>query len=328
MSATGPDSGAVSPPPLPLHVVEQFALGLQLRNQGYRGRFAPSPTGPLHAGNLRTALLAWLGARLARGVILLRIDDLDAPRNRPGAVEAIQTDLAWLGLTWDGPVELQSRQRGLYATVLSGLRRGGWLYPCRCSRRMLADVSAPHGASPIYPGTCRRQPPDWSARGGRLPSWRLRLPPGSIRWQERYAAPGCLDAATQVGDVVLRRADGFLAYHLATAVDELRLGITEVVRGVDLWPATGPQVALMGLLGMAPPAYGHVPLLCDGRGQRLSKRDGAEGLEGMRRRGLDAPAVIGLLAAGAGLVPTGSRLSATELLQEVRPQSLAQALQA
>jgi len=153
VSSTGPDSGAVSPPPLPLHVVEQFAVGLQLRNQGYRGRFAPSPTGPLHAGNLRTALLAWLSARLAGGVILLRIDDLDAPRNRPGAVEALQADLAWLGLTWDGPVELQSRQRGLYATVLSGLRRGGWLYPCRCSRRMLADVSAPHGASPIYPGT-------------------------------------------------------------------------------------------------------------------------------------------------------------------------------
>lgn len=340
MSVTGPDlaaaslSAASSPfqsplsLPLPLHVQEQLQAGLQLRHQGYRGRFAPSPTGPLHAGNLRTALLTWLAAHQAGGVMLLRIDDLDTPRNRPGAVEAIQADLRWLGLTWDGPVEVQSRQRGLYATVLSGLRRAGWLYPCRCSRRLLADLSAPHGAWPLYPGTCRGLLPDWSARGGRLPSWRLRLPPGEICWQERFAAPGRLDAATQVGDVVLRRADGFLAYHLATAVDELRLGITEVVRGVDLWPSTGPQVALMALLGMAPPAYGHVPLACDAQGQRLSKRDGAEGLEGMRRQGLDGPAVIGRLAASAGLVPAGSRLSADELLQELGPQALARALQA
>ena len=313
---------------LPCHVQEQLSAGLQLRRQGYRGRFAPSPTGPLHAGNLRTALLAWLVARLAGGQILLRIDDLDTPRNRAGAAEAIQADLRWLGLNWDGPVQLQSRQRGLYATVLSSLRRAGWLYPCRCSRRMLADVSAPHGAMPVYPGTCRGLDLDWSARGGRLPSWRVRLPPGPIHWQERFAAPGCLDAATQVGDVVLRRADGFLAYHLATAVDELRLGITEVVRGVDLWPATAPQVALMTMLGMGPPAYGHVPLACDGQGQRLSKRDGAAGLEGMRRQGLDSPEVIGRLAASAGLVPAGSRLSAEELLQELTPQALNRALQA
>lgn len=316
------------PPPLPRHVRELVEAGQSHRAQGYRGRFAPSPTGPLHSGNLRTALLAWLAARLAGGVVLLRIDDLDSPRNRSGAVEAIQADLAWLGLDWDGPAEFQSQRRGLYASVLSALRRGGWLYPCRCSRRLLADISAPHGAMPVYPGTCRGGEADWSARQGRLPSWRLRLPPGALCWEERCAAPGCLDGASQVGDVVLRRADGFLAYHLATAVDELRLGITEVVRGVDLWSSTAPQVAVMRLLGAAPPAYRHVPLCRDAQGQRLSKRNAATGLEGLRALGLDAPAVIGRLAASTGLVPPGSRLSAAELAQELTATRFVRALQA
>lgn len=301
---------------------------MALRQQGYRGRFAPSPTGPLHRGNLRTALLSWLAARLAGGEWLLRIDDLDSPRNRAGAEEEIVADLRWLGLAWDGPLWRQSARRGVYATVLSALRRAGWLYPCRCSRRLLADISAPHGAPPLYPGHCRGLGLGWAAEGDRLPSWRWRLPAGPILWRERFGPPGFLDGPSQVGDVVLRRADGFLAYHLATAVDELSLGISEVVRGEDLFWATGPQVALMGLLGGEPPGYGHVPLWRDAQGQRLSKREGAEGLAGMRRRGLDAPAVIGELAASAGLVPAGSRLSAAELLQELNPGLFAERLRA
>jgi len=269
-----------------------------------------------------------LAARLAGGEWLLRIDDLDTPRNRPGAEQSIQADLRWLGLQWDGPIWRQSVRRGTYATVLSALRASGWLYPCRCSRRMLADISAPHGAPPVYPGHCRDLHLGWAAQAGRLPSWRWRLPSGSIEWRERFAGEGRLDGPSQVGDVVLRRADGFLAYHLATAVDELSLGITEVVRGEDLFWATGPQVALMRLLGREPPSYGHVPLCRDAQGQRLSKRDGAEGLAGLRRQGLDAAAVIGELAASAGLVPTGSRLSAAELVQSLDPGSFAQRLRA
>ena len=130
---------------LPDHLCEQMEEGQRLRNQGYRGRFAPSPTGPLHLGNLRTALVSWLQARLANGAWLLRVDDLDKPRNRVGAVESLQHDLHWLGLDWDGPVVFQSRRRGLYNSVLSALRRQGKLYACRCSRRMLADISAPTG---------------------------------------------------------------------------------------------------------------------------------------------------------------------------------------
>ena len=312
--------------PLPSPVEALFAEGVRQRQQGYRGRFAPSPTGALHRGNLRTALLSWLHARLRGGAWLLRLDDLDTPRNRPGAEASILADLRWLGLDWDGPLLRQSERRGLYATVLSALRRQGVLYPCRCSRRLLADVSAPHGAAPVYPGTCRSGAGGWGLQQGRLPSWRLRIGPGLLRWPEAYGPSGCLDAATAVGDVVRRRADGYLAYHLATAVDELSLGITDVVRGNDLWSSTGAQVAVMAVLGASPPAYGHVPLWCDAAGKRLSKREGAEGLAGYRQRGWDAAAVIGDLAASAGLVPAGTRLSASELLQELSSARLDHAL--
>jgi glutamyl-tRNA synthetase len=248
---------------------------------------------------------------------LLRIDDLDSPRNRAGATDSILEDLQWLGLTWDGPPVFQGQRRGLYASVLSALRRDGLLYPCRCSRRLLADISAPHGRLSVYPGFCRGLPPLWGPQNQRLPSWRLRLPATTLYWQERVAAEGCMDGIHQVGDLVLRRADGLIAYHLATAVDELALGISDVLRGADLWSATGAQVAVMGVLGHAPPRYSHVPLWHDKQGQRLSKREGSAGLSGLRAQGLDAPGVIGLLAASAGLVPQGSRLSSNELLQEI-----------
>ena len=303
---------------LPEGVRCQLAAGESSRRAGAaRGRYAPSPTGPLHLGNLRTALLSWLITRLQGGQWLLRIDDLDTPRNRPGAEAAILADLHWLGLAWDGPLIRQSERRGLYATVLSSLRRAGCLYPCRCSRRMLADVSAPHGQAPVYPGHCRGRPPAWGLQNGRLPSWRLAMAPGDLCWQEQVAAPGCLDAIGDVGDVVLRRADGFLAYHLATAVDELSLGITDVVRGMDLWAATGPQVAVMERLGGSPPRFWHLPLWRDAEGRRLSKRDGSRGIQALREAGLDGPAALGLLASSLDLVPAGSRLSSDELLQQL-----------
>jgi len=313
---------------LPDHLIGRMLDGVRQRQGGYRGRFAPSPTGPLHRGNLRTALLSWLDARLQAGSWLLRLDDLDVPRNKAGAAESIQADLRWLGLEWDGPVLYQSGRRGLYSTVLSVLRRGGLLYPCACSRRMLADISAPHGGLQVYPGFCRGLPRLWGPREGRLPSWRLQLGEGSLLWQERFARPGRVDGRSAVGDPVLRRADGLVAYHLATALDELLLGISDVVRGEDLWSSTAPQVAVMAALGQQPPRYGHVPLWRDGHGQRLSKRQGAEGVEGFRSRGLDGPAVVGELAASLGLVPAGSRLSAQELLASVDLATLERSLRA
>ncbi|MDE0647792.1 MAG: tRNA glutamyl-Q(34) synthetase GluQRS [Cyanobacteria bacterium MAG IRC4_bin_6] len=289
-----------------------------------RARFAPTPSGPLHLGNLRTALLAWLHCRLQGGVFLLRIDDLDRPRLQPGAEDAILRDLRWLGLDWDegpdiggphGPYR-QSGRRWRYHQALSRLRRRGLLFPCRCSRRLLAAVSAPHAPAPLYPGTCRNRQ-DWGPEQGKLPSWRWRAPSRHCHVPEmlRPAPEGWLP--TMVGDVVLRRADGFVAYHLATAVDEMAMGITQVFRGADLLPTTAVQVALMEELGGTPPRYWHGPLLLDRHGQRLAKRAGSMGVESLRQAGRDAPAVVGALAASVGLLRGRQRLSAAELLSEL-----------
>jgi glutamyl/glutaminyl-tRNA synthetase len=281
---------------LPDHLSQVLQNGQRLRQQGYRGRFAPTPSGPLHLGNVRTALLSWLRARLSNGQWLLRVDDLDTPRIRPGAIESVLQDLRWLGLNWDGPLVLQSRRRGLYGSFLSTFRRQGYLYPCRCSRREL-------GGATIYPGTCSRLDQDWGLRDARLPAWRLRV-----------AEP----FDTVVGDVVLRRADGVIAYHLATSIDELALGINEVVRGQDLVSVCAAQRAVITSLGMASPRYGHVPLLFDASGQKLSKRDHATGLSSLRDRGEVAAQVIGQLAATLGLVSPACAISAEELLEELR----------
>ena len=281
---------------LPDHLSQVLQNGQRLRQQGYRGRFAPTPSGPLHLGNVRTALLSWLRARLSNGQWLLRVDDLDTPRIRPGAIESVLQDLRWLGLNWDGPLVLQSRRRGLYGSFLSTFRRQGYLYPCRCSRREL-------GGATIYPGTCSRLDQDWGLRDARLPAWRLRV-----------AEP----FDTVVGDVVLRRADGVIAYHLATSIDELALGINEVVRGQDLVSVCAAQRAVITSLGMASPRYGHVPLLLDASGQKLSKRDHATGLSSLRDRGEVAAQVIGQLAASLGLVSPACAISAEELLEELR----------
>ena len=292
---------------LPLHLQRVLTASTGLYQGRYVGRFAPTPSGPLHLGNLRTALLSWLVARREGGVWLLRIDDLDTPRLRAGAVLSALDDLRWLGLDWDGPVVLQSQRRGLYNAVLSHLRRTGLLYACRCSRRQLAGV-------PIYPGTCRELDLAWGWQHNRLPAWRLQV--------QGKACASC-------GDVVVRRADGVIAYHLASAVDELACGITEVVRGADLAPVRWAQEAVMEAIGQPPPAYRHVPLLCDAHGDKLAKREGSAGLRPLRDQGATPADVIGSLAQGLHLVPAGIALTAQELLARVssRPQALDTCLQ-
>ena len=283
---------------LPHHLRSLQAEVADLRASSRRGRYAPSPTGRLHLGNLRTALLSWLITRLQGGEWLLRIDDLDTPRVRSGAVLSALEDLRWLGLDWNGPVLLQSRRRGLYNAVLSHLRRCGLVYACRCSRRQLGGVS-------VYPGTCRELGLAWGWKDHRLPAWRLRV--------QDQTGGSC-------GDVVVRRADGFIAYHLATAVDELCFGITEVVRGADLQPVKEAQVAVMAALGCAAPRYRHVPLLCDASGHKLAKREGSEGLAPWQERGARPEQVVGYLAAQLQLVPAGSVISASELVAEMGHQ--------
>jgi glutamyl-tRNA synthetase len=281
---------------LPDHLNQVLQNGQGLSQQGYRGRFAPTPSGPLHLGNVRTALLSWLRARLNNGQWLLRVDDLDTPRIRSGAIESVLKDLRWLGLNWDEPVVLQSRRRGLYSSFLSILRKQGYLYPCRCSRRQLDGAT-------IYPGTCRGVRQGWGVKDERLPAWRLRV-------VEPFA--------TEVGDVVLRRTDGVIAYHLATSIDELALGINEVVRGQDLEAVWAAQSAVITSLGMTSPRYGHVPLLCDPSGEKLSKRAHATGLSSLRERGEASAQVIGRLATSLGLVSPATAISAEELLEELR----------
>ena len=272
--------------------------GQQLRSQRVCGRFAPTPSGPLHLGNLRTALLSWLHARLQRGLWLLRIDDLDTPRIRPGATESVLNDLQWLGLHWDGPVVFQSQRRGLYGSFLSALRRQNLIYACRCSRRQLAGISR-------YPGTCRGQGLSWGYDDGRLPAWRLTAP-------EPYAS--------SCGDPVVRRADGFVAYHLATVVDELTLGITHVVRGEDLIVASSAHQAVAAVLDQPSPAYQHVPLLLTDGGDKLSKRNQDSGIAPLKVLGWGPEQLVGQLASSLQLVPRGTHLSVNELLEDLRMQ--------
>ena len=279
---------------IPDHLQRQLDQGLLLRSSGgYRGRYAPSPTGVLHQGNLQTALISWLQARQRCGTWLLRIDDLDTPRNRPGAVEAIEADLRWLGLDWDGPTILQSRRKGVYDSWLSWFRRSGQVFPCRCSRRELAGLA-------LYPGTCRTAGHPWGWQNQRLPSWRLQVPNSDPEGS---------------GDVVLRRSDGFIAYQLATVLDELAFGITDVVRGEDLHQALPAQRSIYRALDQTPPRFHHGPLVCDRSGNKLSKREASAGLDALREQGMDDADVVGLLASGLDLVDEGSRLTALELLE-------------
>ncbi|MBF6592231.1 MAG: tRNA glutamyl-Q(34) synthetase GluQRS, partial [Ktedonobacterales bacterium] len=281
-----------------------------------RGRYAPSPSGALHLGNLRTALLAWLFARRAGGEFILRIEDLDRPRVRPGAAARMLADLRWLGLEWDegpdiggalGPY-IQSQRLALYDAALARLRERGRLYPCYCTRAELARIaSAPHGPDDTlpYPGTCR----ELSARArrrheatGRQPSLRFRVPGTTTRFVDRLAGPVSERLATTVGDFIVRRGDGIIAYQLAVVVDDALMGITQVVRGADLLSSTARQLALFEALDAPPPTeFAHVPLAVDAAGARLAKRDASAGLAAQRATpGIGPERVLGALAASCG----------------------------
>jgi glutamyl-tRNA synthetase len=263
------------------------------------GRLAPSPTGRLHLGNARTFLAAWLSARAAGGRILLRVEDLDRPRVRPGAVEALFADLGRLGFDWDGEVVTQSRRTALYAAALDRLKAGECVYPCTCSR---ADVeraaSAPHADEdgPTYPGTCAgRRTADAEALAGRRFAWRFRVqrtPPFSDGLHGRVA----LDLQQRGGDFVVWRSDGVPAYQLAVVVDDAAQGVTEVVRGDDLLSSTPRQLLLYEALGLAAPQFLHVPLVLGPDGRRLAKRHGPSAVGELLAAGVAPERLIGWLA--------------------------------
>jgi glutamyl-tRNA synthetase len=294
-----------------------------------RGRFAPSPTGPLHLGNARTALLSWLAARSAGGGYVMRVEDLDGPRVKPGLEARILAELRWLGLDWDegpdvggprGPYR-QSERGQRYADALARLRDAGRVYPCFCSRAEIAAASqAPHGASddgPRYPGTCRALSAAAAARraaAGRRPAWRFAAEPGAIGFDDGVHGAQAFDVAATVGDFVVARADGVASYQLAVVVDDAAMEVTDVVRGDDLLPSTARQLLLYRALGLPIPRFAHLPLVVGADGERLAKRHGARSLGELREAGTDPEAVTGLLAEISGLAPPGVRVAPGELV--------------
>lgn len=291
------------------------------------GRFAPSPSGRMHPGNLLCALLAWLSAKSAGGRFLLRIEDLDTARCRPAYAAQLEDDLRWLGLCWDeggaaggphGPY-VQSRRTALYRAALERLESQGLVYPCFCTRAQLHAASAPHREDglAVYPGTCARLTED--AVRARLreapqpPALRLRVPDETIAFTDGHLGPFHESLRTECGDFLLRRSDGLYAYQLAVVVDDAAMGVTEVVRGSDLLSSTPRQLLLYRLLDLTPPRFFHFPLLLSGDGRRLSKRDGALEL-GTLRSCCDPSELVGKLAFLAGLNPSAEPRTPEQLL--------------
>ncbi len=241
----------------------------------YVGRFAPSPTGPLHFGSLVAALASWLDARAVGGTWLLRMEDLDKPREQPGAADTILRQLETLGLTWDGAVLYQSTRAARYRTALDRLARAGQTYLCGCSRREIADSALGIDGAHIYPGTCRNGlPPGKPAR-----ATRLRTDSEPITFVDRVQGACLQSVEREVGDFVVLRADGLFAYQLAVVVDDADQGVTDVVRGADLLDSTARQILLQHRLGFSTPRYAHLPVAVNAQGDKLSKQTGAAPLD-------------------------------------------------
>jgi glutamyl-queuosine tRNA(Asp) synthetase len=263
------------------------------------GRFAPSPTGELHLGNLRTALASWLSAKAQGGRWLIRMEDVDTARCRSTLGDAQLRDLEALGLVSDAPVLWQSRRHGAYQAALRALHGQGLLYPCQCTRKDLAQLaSAPHAEDGLraYPGTCRHRPLPFL----RADALRFRLPEGAVAWEDLLLGLQPDDPNPLTGDPLLHRRDGCYAYHLAVVVDDGHQGVTEVVRGADLRAVTATQIRLQEALGLARPRYAHLGMVVGPGGVRLGKRAGALGLAALAHRGVPAAEVLGWLGWSLG----------------------------
>lgn len=288
-----------------------------------RGRFAPSPTGYIHLGNVWTAFLAWLQVRQQKGTLILRIEDIDEQRSKSEYTQALLEDLAWLGLDWDeGPGKggpygpyIQQERYSLYEKALQVLQEKHLLYPCYCSRARLQAIGAPHeGERRLYDGHCFGMTEEQRRQMEREPSWRVHVPHFSISFTDGCYGPFSDYLPRVCGDFVVRRADGLYAYQLAVAIDDGSMGITHVLRGRDLLSSTAQQIWLMKVLGYTPPSYTHVPMLIDASGNRLSKRQQGITVRSLRERGVQADAILSALALAGGLVSEKRLYDKEELL--------------
>lgn len=285
------------------------------------GRFAPSPTGEMHLGNVLAALLSWLSARQQGGLWRLRIEDLDPQRSRQEYADRLMRDLEWLGLTWDGEVVYQSQRTAIYEQYLQQLHE--LTYPCTCTRNEILAAQAPHESDGrvVYPGTCR--PNGVESQKSKVESLitsidrpaaiRLMVPDELIEYEDLVYGHQAVNLATHCGDFILRRSDGVFAYQLAVVVDDAEMGVTEIVRGRDLLLSAAQQHYLRRILGFTQPVYCHHPLLVNTQGQRLCKRDQSLAIGAMRQRST-AEQIIGKLAHTIGLTPTPEPVTAEQLI--------------
>ena len=283
------------------------------------GRFAPSPTGRMHAGNVFAALVAWLVAKAQGGRMVLRTEDLDAQRSKREYVDAVQRDFERLGLTWDEGPFFQHDREEAYRAAFDALAARGLVYPCFCTRADLHAGSAPHrGEKPVYPGTCRGLSDEERAQrvaAGRTPAQRLAVPDRDVALQDLVQGSYRQNLARECGDFLVRRSDGAFAYQLAVVVDDAEQGVNSVVRGVDLLCSTPQQMHLQDLLGLPHPVYAHVPLVVAERDRRLSKRDHDAALDALLERFKTPEGVVGHIAGITGLAASCDPATPEELLQ-------------
>lgn len=281
------------------------------------GRFAPTPSGRMHLGNVFAALIAWLAVKKDGGHMVLRMEDLDTQRTSTEFAEVLRQDLLWLGLSWDEETQPQSQRSEVYREYFEKLKAMELLYPCYCTRSQLHSVNAPHlsDGTYVYTGTCRNLTEEERAAFNRAPAWRVKVPDQTWTVEDRIQGTYTENLATHCGDFVVRRADGVYVYQLAVTLDDALAGVTQVVRGMDLLSSAPRQMYLQSLFGFSHPEYAHVPMLLAPDGRRLSKRDKDLDL-GYLREHTTAEKLIGVLAHSAGLLETPVPISAKELASE------------
>ncbi len=281
------------------------------------GRFAPTPSGRMHLGNVFAALISWLSVKARGGAWVLRMEDLDTQRTSEEFAQVLRSDLRWLGLDWDLETAPQSQRSAVYDRYFDRLADLGLLYGCYCTRSQLHSVNAPHlsDGTYVYPGTCRDLTEAEKAAFGRAPAWRVKVPQRTYSLNDLCQGAFSQDLTDECGDFVVRRADGVYVYQLAVTVDDGEAGVTEVVRGMDLLGSAPRQMYLQELFGFDHPRYGHIPLLVAPDGRRLSKRDRDLDMGALRSR-MKPEQLLGSLAFSCGLLDQNESLSARELAAE------------